>query len=386
MLRPFILLLIAAPTALAAQAERSRWEIAGVPALNYDADEGFGYGASLELYRHSPGAKPYRYTVQPNVFLTTGGRRDFTVFFDAPQVASGWRVDAFVGSEQQIASPYYGLGNAAAYDSTLEQADPYFYRFGRTRRQVLGNVQRRMGDTPIRLLAGLGAAHVEVDLTPKDTGTTLLAEQLGGRPAPGGWSNALRAGIVWDTRDREVGTHRGTWSDLLVQRFDQVLGSDTEYTRLTATDRRYLPLSSRLTYAQRLLVQNVWGDAPFYDLYVVESSFKRQEGLGGAKTLRGVPKNRYVGKGMALANFEVRWRAIDFGVRGRPMHLVASGFVDTGRVWKDRVVLSELLQDQHVGFGGGLRLGMGENFVVALDLAHSRETGVPFYIGLGYLF
>jgi len=36
------------------------------------------------------------------------------------------------------------------------------------------------------------------------------------------------------------------------------------------------------------------------------------------------------------------------------------------------------------GFGG-VRLGMGENFVVAVDGGTSRETGLPIYIGLGYL-
>lgn len=386
MLRLSVLLAICLPAALAAQSESAQWEFAGVPSLNYDADEGFGYGAAVELYRHRPGIRPYLFTVQPNVFLTTGGRRDFTLFVDAPGVVPGWRIDAFLGSEQQIASPFYGIGNDAPYDSLLERGNPYFYRFGRTRRQVLANAQRRVGATPVRLLIGAGAAHVNLDPTPKDTGTTLLNQQLGGAAAPGGWSNAVRGGIIWDTRDREVGPRRGVWSDVLVQRFDELLGSDAEYTRVTATDRRYFPLGERVTYAQRVLLQNVWGDAPFYDLFIVESSFKRQEGLGGAKTLRGVPKNRYVGKGMALANLEVRWRAADFRAAGRPLHLVVSGFADSGRVWEEGVVLSELLSDHHVGFGGGLRLGMGENFVVALDLGHSSETGLPFYIGLGYLF
>ncbi len=120
MFRSFVLLLLGLPAALAAQTETSRWEFAGVPSLNYDADEGFGYGAAVELYRHAPGAKPYKFTLQPNVFLTTGGRRDFTLFFDAPQLVPGWRIDAFVGSEQQIASPYYGVGNDVPYDSLLE--------------------------------------------------------------------------------------------------------------------------------------------------------------------------------------------------------------------------------------------------------------------------
>lgn len=62
------------------------WEPTGLPALNYDSDEGFGYGVLFELYNYGDGGySPYRFTLQPTVFLTTGGRRQFTIFFDAPQ-------------------------------------------------------------------------------------------------------------------------------------------------------------------------------------------------------------------------------------------------------------------------------------------------------------
>jgi hypothetical protein len=65
------------------------WELTGLPAINYDSDEGFGYGALFEAYNYGEGGyAPYRFTLQPTVFLTTGGRRDFTVFFDAPHLES----------------------------------------------------------------------------------------------------------------------------------------------------------------------------------------------------------------------------------------------------------------------------------------------------------
>jgi hypothetical protein len=379
---------------VAAQQVRSGWEFAGVPALNYDADEGFGYGAVAEIYRYGRGdQRPYLFTLQPTVFLTTEGRRDFTLFFDSPHLLpGGWRVDAFLGSEQQLASPYYGLGNDAALDPAFEDdpENPYFYRFGRTRWQAAVNLQHGIGRTPLRMLIGAGAADVSIDPVPFDSGTTLLAQQLTARPgmeALGGWSNYVRAGLVWDTRDREIGPRRGSWAELLVQRVDERLGSEASYTRWTLTDRRYLPVvSERLVFANRLLLQGVSGSAPFYDLYTVQSSFRQQEGLGGAKTLRGIPKNRFVGEGMFLWNAELRWRAADFRAAGKPLHLVLSGFVDTGRVWEESIDLGENASDLHHGVGGGVRLGMGENFVVSLDVGHSTEATVPFYIGLGYLY
>lgn len=376
-------------TAATAQAPRTGLEVGGVPALNFDSDEGFGYGVVLELYHYGQVERaPYLWTLQPTVFLTTEGRRDLTVFFDSPHLLpGGWRLDAYVGSEKHIATPYYGLGNDAPYDQALEtDADPYYYRFGRTRNRVAVNVQRGLGGLPLRVLVGAGVDHVSLTPVPEGEGTTLLAGELAGAPAPEGWSNHVRAGLVWDTRDRETGTRRGTWTEVLAQRVDEALGSDFGYTRVTLADRRYVPLTGRLVFANRFLLQHVSEGAPMHDLNRVQTSFKQQEGLGGAKSVRGVMKNRYVGRGMFLWNAELRWRAADFRFLGRPFHAVLSAFLDQGRVWEDGVLVDELFADLHRGYGGGLRLGMGENFVVALDAGTSRETGMPLYIGLGYLF
>jgi outer membrane protein assembly factor BamA len=367
----------------------SRWEITGIPALNYDADDKFGYGAIFQAYNYGGDAtRPYRFTIQPTVFLTTGGRRDITVFFDAPAIGgSGWRVDAYAGSEVQRNSPYYGIGNATVRDTVLEtQVDKKYYRFGRDRLQFTTNVQRKFGRLPLRALVGAGASRVSIDAVARDATRSFLRDQLGTSAAPEGWSNYVRAGLVWDSRDRETHTRRGTWADVLVQRVDETLGSDWSYTRATLTVRHYVPLTPRLTLAGRVLMQNVSEGAPFYDLAIVQTSFKPQEGLGGSTTLRGVPKNRYLGRGLATSTAEVRWRASEFAVRGAASSLTLSAFVDAGRVWADGLKLSEVASDLHAGYGGGVRVGRGSNFVVALDVGHSSQSTASIYLGLGFLF
>ena len=198
--------------------------------------------------------------------------------------------------------------------------------------------------------------------------------------------NYLRAGLVWDTRDREIGAHRGTWAELLVQRVAKPLGATADYTRWTTTARQYVPFGSRLTFAQRVAAQGVQGDAPVSELSTVQSSYKQQEGLGGASTIRGLPRNRYVGKALFLSNSELRWLAAQGVRRNKPVSLVLSTFLDAGRVWEDHFDLSTALSDLHAGYGGGARLGVGNSFVVALDVGHSSESTAAVYIGLGYLF
>lgn len=383
-------LVVLGASGLGAQVATRGLEIGAVPAINFDSDEGFGYGAIAELYQYgTEGRAPYEWTLQPTVFITTEGRRDVTVFFDAPNLLpAGWRFDVFLGWERHVATPYYGLGNASDYDEGLDDEEgpnPFYYRFGRTRWSATTTVQRRLGASPYRLLAGIGLVHTSVLPVPESEGTTLLAQQQGADE----WSSEasyVRLGAVRDTRDRETGPTRGSWSEVLVQRIPELLGADRGYTRWTVTHRHYVPVTSRLVLAGRILVQSVGTGAPVQDLFLVQTSFKQQEGLGGSKTVRGVLKNRFTGRGMAVMNAEARWRALDFTAVGRDFHLVLSAFADHGRVWAGDVRADELFKDLHRGVGGGLRVGMGENFTVAVDVATSEETGLPVYVGLGYLF
>jgi outer membrane protein assembly factor BamA len=323
------------------------------------------------------------------VFLTTGGRRDFTAFFDAPHLLpAGLRLDAYLGSEKQIATPYYGVGNATPYDETLDQDEgpnPFYYRFGRTRHSATFNLQRSVAGSPVRWLVGAGLVRTSVLPVPENDGTTLYEMDVNSTGHTD-WSNYVRAGLVWDSRDRGTAPRSGAWTEILVQRVDDRFGADASYTRWTLTDRRYCSLGERVVFAHRYLLQSAGDGAPLHDLFQVQTSFKQQEGLGGSKTVRGVLKNRFVGRSMLVWNAELRWRAADFLLFGRSLHMTLSGFVDQGRVWDGSVQLDELLADLHRTFGGGIRFGIGENFTVAVDTGPSEEAGRPIYIGLGYLY
>lgn len=375
------------------------WELFALPALNFDSDEGVGYGALAEIYNYGHGVRPYRFTVRPIVFLTSKGRRDFAIFFDAPKVLPrDWRLDGYLGREQQLATPYYGVGNATAYTETLENPpNAYYYRYGRTVARAFANVQHKIGRFPARALFGAGFGDVKTDATPFDSGTTLMAQQLAGGTfpcAPPGCSTPprgkiayVRTGLVWDTRDREIAPNHGSYGDFLVQRVDKALGATTSYTRFTGIFRKYSPVTSGIVLAQRVLLQQTSGDAPFYDLASIQTSFGQQEGLGGSNSIRGLPKNRFVGKGIALLNTDLRWRFREFTLWKKPAYLTASTFVDFGRVWAESLEPGEIVSDLHSGYGAGIRLGLGRSFAVAFDAARSPDSkSTQIYIGLGYPF
>lgn len=376
-------------TAQEAASRPTGHSLTGLPAVNFDADEGFGYGAALQYFDYGMhGASPYRFSLQPTVFLTTRGRRDFLLFVDAPHILpSGWRFGGIAGQQRQLATPYYGIGNATLLDTNATKgANPYFYRYGRTILLASGDLQHDIGIPDVRLLVGGGARRVTVRPVPYDSGQTLFAQQFGRAEQPSRDTRYVRAGLVLDTRDREIGTHSGNWSEVLVQSAGGSLGGDESYTRITGTVRQFIPFGPDLTLAERAVMQTVRGSPSVSELSFVQSSFRDDEALGGATSVRGLPKNRYAGNGVAFSNTELRWTAARFELHEHSTRLILSAFFDAGRVWTNGLDAAQIMNDLHVGYGGGAHVGVGPSFVVSADVGHSSQSAAALYIGLGYLF
>ena len=86
-----------------------------------------------------------------------------------------------------------------------------------------------------------------------------------------------------------------------------------------------------------------------------------------------------------IANVELRSRFLFFRMSGQPASLGAVAFFDAGRVWADYEARPELDGGGHplaVGLGGGLRLRVGETFIVRFDVGWSPgDVAVAFDVG-----
>jgi hemolysin activation/secretion protein len=160
-----------------------------------------------------------------------------------------------------------------------------------------------------------------------------------------------------------------------------------------------LSLVYRLAYQTTLA-----GNTPFYYQSQVITSVLTgalSEGLGGAKTLRGILRNRVVGDGFMYGNIEMRWKFIQFKFINNNFYLGLNGFTDFGKVTKKIALPSSSFLTQnpeyfktdaekfHYSYGAGLRIVMNENFVIAADygMTPNVQDGTSgMYIGLNYLF
>jgi len=387
--------------------ERTGWGWGGVPAINYNADDGFGYGVLLNLFNYSSGGySPYYFKINPIIFATTGGKQDHTLFFDSPyMLGHGLRINARIRIQKEKFYPYYGLGNDSEYHASYVETDDdensldtlhgkYYYRMKTNQYKFFTNLQKAFmygkdGKPLISGLIGLGVVSVSNEELNNDGIPTLFetdknSSVLSSKEAKGGLNNFIKVGVIYDTRDNEPAPNSGVWTEALVEWYTKLLGSDYSFARLTLTDRRYFPITKKLVYANRVVFENIFGDAPFNMLYPYGSSWAADEGVGGYRTLRGVFKNRYIGTTKLFMNMEFRYKFYEFSLFNQDFYLAGNLFCDAGRVWYDEPVNS--LKNLHIGKGAGLHIAWNENFIVYADMGHSTESGRQLYIDIGYLF
>jgi len=430
-----ILIILFCSVNLLAQSEKTitGWSFGGVPAVAYNSDTGFLYGIVLELYNYGDGSynPDYLYTIAPTWTRTTKGSGVNEIFFDSKYLLpKDMRITAYAGYLTEQALPFYGFNGYAsdynlAFEISDDENDDYdaalyktrvYYRHERKITKITADFQKQILGDNLRGIAGFGYLNFEigtvdidklnedqdsVDMLPDVAtlydiyvdSTWIQADQK-----EGGRNNYLKFGVVYDTRDNEPNPMSGIWTEALLTQSAGFVGSDFTYTTLTMTHRQYftlIPKNLSLTY--RLGYQGVVaGDAPFFALPFYQSSYKVEEGLGGSKSLRGIMKNRVVGNAVGFGNLELRWKFLRTVVFNQNLYLALNAFVDGGTVLTpysnaayDPDTIGGPEEKLHLSYGGGFRIALNENFIIAVDygLAADKQDGSSgLYIGLGYLY
>lgn len=408
-----------------------------VPVVGFNSDIGFQYGLIFNLFNYGDGTyyPAYKYSLYTEFSRTTKGSGVNQLFFDSKHLIPGnIRITADLSYLTELALNFYGFnGYEAVYNSTWENdaqneyISRMYYRHQRKLTRFTMDLQGRLGSHELLWFAGIGYFNVnvssvdidrlnkgkkEADLLPD---TALLYDDyvkwgiIDQKEKDGGKVPVLKAGLVFDTRDHEANPMKGIWSEALLFYSPEILGNkDYAYLKLSVIHRQYFTLiKDDLSFVYRLGYQGTLaGHVPFFMQPYMITSFAMStttDGLGGAKTLRGILRNRAVGDGIGYGNFELRWKFFRTVVWKQNIYLAVNAFADAGRVLKEIKGVPETglgpsdpkdyfdpgSESWHLSAGGGFQIVLNRNFVVAVDYgkAFDRRDGKDgFYVGIGYLF
>jgi len=423
-------------TLVSPQNTKTGWTFGLLPAISFNSDLGFQYGGVVNFFHYGDGSRypKYNHSLFLEISRFTKGSGINRFFYDSDQLIPNLRTTADISYLTEKALNFYGFnGYNAVYNPAWEDdgnPDEYisrvYYRHERQKFKFTFDFQGKLKGNHLRWLAGIGLfkteiAPVDIDALNKGKDSNeLLPDVLGlydryvqwgvisPREKDGGWNNHLKLGLVYDTRDFEPNPSKGLWSEVIFFVSPDVAGNEFGYTKMSITHRQYISVlfQKKLTLALRAHYQTtIAGNVPFYmQPYLISSFYNaaNTDALGGARTLRGVLRNRVVGDGVVMGNAELRWRSNPSILFKQNFYLGINAFFDTGRVVdkidlnlsgvpeNDRTSFFDISAERfHSSVGAGLRVVMNENFIVALDYGKpldSRDGKSGLYIGLNYLF
>ena len=410
-----------------------------LPTISFDADMGFQYGGLISVYDYGNGSlyPSYKHMVKAEISRYTKGSGTNQLFYDARNVLPhGLRLTADLSYLTEKSLDFYGFnGYQSVFNPDLsdKEEDDYitrvFYRNQRKMFRLTLDLQGKLHGEHLRWLAGIGIMNMKMDTVDinsinkgkKDEDKLTNAPTLYKRyvydwnliseeEKDGGSANFIKAGLIFDTRDNEANAMKGIWSEALITYSPGFFfNPEFSYAKLVLIHRQYFTLlKDRLSFVYRLGYQGtIGGEAPFFmQPYMLSSysSITKTDGLGGAKTLRGILRDRVVGDGMAYGNLELRWKFFKTRLGKQNLYFALNGFSDFGMVVQeisiDKSKISEEDQKKYFDFsydkdklhpslGAGLRIALNENFILAVDygFALERKDGARgLYINIGNLF
>ncbi len=417
---------------------KTGWKFGGaLPAITFDSDLGFQYGALVEFFNYGDGSKypDYFDHTYTEVSHFTKGSGIFRFMYESNHLIPGVHMTSDLSYLPDKAYQFYGFnGYESVYNKIWVDDDlsnPYyrtrmFYRFERNQFRFKNDFQGKLSGEHIKWSAGFafqkfitGSVNIDKLNKGKDADDQLpsvtekpglfeIYKELGiitPNEADGGWVNTLKAGLMYDSRDNRPNPMKGLWTEIGIETAPKFMGNDWGFTKLYITHRQYFTLiENDLSFVYRLGYQaTVGGDVPFfYQSQVITSLLTgaTSEGLGGASTLRGVLRNRVVGDAFFMGNIELRWKPLYFTFLKQECYLGLNGFYDFGMITKNIKLPSDLetrfyginaiseiytddtfseyfrpgAEKMHQSAGVSLMLAMNQNFVIAVDIGKAFKA------------
>jgi len=416
---------------------KTGWNFGALPAVSFDTDLGFQYGALVNLYHYGDGSRypAYNHSLYMEVSRYTKGSGINRFYYDSDRLIKGLQTSVDVSYLSDQAYDFYGFNGYNAVVNTDwmdDESQAYrsrtYYKYDRKLFRFKVDLQGKLSGNKFKWAAGMNLlnfkiASVDVDklnkgkdeekwLPPQDGLFEFYRTEgiLPEEEADGGFVPTFKAGLGYDTRDNRPNPMKGIWTEAVILGSPEFLGGENSFAKLSLTHRQYFTIIPEdLSFVYRLGYQTTLaGHTPFYYQTQVIASVMTDafgEGLGGKKTLRGIYRNRVLGDGFFYGNAEVRWKFVRFRFINNNFYLGLNGFMDFGRVTKEIDFTIPVLvggastvdpnyfktdaEKFHVSYGAGFRIVMNENFIVALDYgmaAKEQDGNSGMYIGLNYLF
>lgn len=410
-------LFLVVSSAYSQQKTKKGFGFGALPAISYDSDLGFQYGALVNLYDYGDGSRfpKYNHSLYMELSTYTKGTTIARLRYDSEVLIPKIRTTLDVAYVPDQMADFYGFnGYQSIYSAANDDLYRRFYKNEKNTFRIKTDFQGYFGASKFGWVAGYSFFNFKMDTAKIGSGVPggdlfqkyIDWKLIDTKEAKGGSLNYFKLGFKYDSRDQLACPTKGIFTEAVIQTAPKLINKDFPHTKMAIIHRQYFSLTKDLQFAYRLDYQMTLGNdkVPYYaqpeliTSYLIAAS---NQGLGGKSSLRGVLRNRVVGDAVGFGNFEFRYKFLHFEMFKQSFYLGTNVFFDSGLILHPIYINPTIVTSEptyfnsyesgkfHSSAGMGLKIGWNENFVISADFgkAFNKQDGnTGFYIGLNYLF
>ena len=394
-----------------------------LPAISFDSDLGFQYGALVNFYLYGDGSRfpKYNHSLYLELSTYTKGTSIARLRYDSEMLIPKVRTTVDISYVTDQLSDFYGFnGYQSIFNADLSKTTHIFYKNERNMFRAKADFQGSFGESKLGWVAGYTYYNFAIDSV-NVSKLGLHSVQGGGlfqryqqwglinkAEANGGSINYFKLGLKYDSRDQLACPMKGIYTEAVIQTAPKFLNETFPHTKMAIIHRQYFTLAKDLSFAYRLDYQMTLGNnhVPYYAQPLLITSYlvaATNQGLGGKSSIRGILRNRVIGDNVGFGNFEFRYKFLRFEMLNQNFYVGTNVFFDSGIILKPIAIefanisasdKAAYFNDYsagkfHSAAGIGLKIGWNENFIISADFGkalNKQDGNMGSYIGLNYLF
>ena len=394
-----------------------------LPAISFDSDLGFQYGALVNFYLYGDGSRfpKYNHSLYLELSTYTKGTSIARLRYDSEMLIPKVRTTVDISYVTDQLSDFYGFnGYQSIFNADLSKTTHIFYKNERNMFRAKADFQGSFGESKLGWVAGYTYYNFAIDsvnvsklgLHSVQGGALFQRYQQWGlinkAEANGGSINYFKLGLKYDSRDQLACPMKGIYTEAVIQTAPKFLNETFPHTKMAVIHRQYFTLAKDLSFAYRLDYQMTLGNnhVPYYAQPLLITSYlvaATNQGLGGKSSIRGILRNRVIGDNVGFGNFEFRYKFLRFEMLNQNFYVGTNVFFDSGIILKPIAIdfanisasdKAAYFNDYsagkfHSAAGIGLKIGWNENFIISADFGkalNKQDGNMGSYIGLNYLF
>ena len=420
-------------------AAKKGFSFGAIPVFSFDSDIGLKTGIAVNIYHFGSGERypKYDHSLFLKWYRTTKNSNLSQIVYDSDKLIPNIRLTSEFSYISDKSLDFYGFNGYKSYFNPLfidasSQNNMYisqvYYKHERRLFRIKSDFQSSINQSRFKWLLGFSYFNIKIqsididNLNESKTSEFIIPDTanlydkyvdwgiIKEEEKNGGITSYIKGGLIYDSRDTECNCNTGTWTEAIILYAPTFKGTQSGFGKLLFTHRQYFPIKfNRLTFAYRLSYQTkLWGDIPFYALPFFIDSRRTEDGMGGAKNLRGVLRNRVVSDGFLSGTVELRWKFWTLKAFNQDFYVCLNGFSDAVTVTDEYKFSTESVKEGygfsqeenlrslnysdnkiHMTYGTGIYVIMNDNFVMSADYgrALSKQDGKSgLYVGFDFIF